>query len=185
MSFFRNRDVTILRALFAAKGNFISRRQLAQAAGVTSNEIERVLNTYVEVGYPIEIHPQRGISLKEPSDIWCAEEIVARCPAQKSGPVWDPLILSKTSSTNDVAREQASRGAKAGFLVAAGRQTKGRGRLGRSWESPSERGLYVSLLLRPSLSIAQAGQLTILSSVANGRCNRSCFVSSAPNQMAQ
>ncbi len=133
---------------------------------MSSSEIELALSTYVDAGYPIEIHPQRGISLKEPSDIWCAEEIVARCPAQKNGPIWDPLILSKTSSTNDVAREQASKGAKAGFLVAAARQTKGRGRLGRSWESPPERGLYVSLLLRPSLSVAQAGQLTILSSVA-------------------
>jgi BirA family biotin operon repressor/biotin-[acetyl-CoA-carboxylase] ligase len=166
MSFFRIRDVLILRALFSAKGDFVSRKGLALAAGISQNELEMGLSAYLEIGYPIEIHPQRGISLKEPPDIWCAEEIIARCPVKKGGIVWDPLLLVETSSTNDVAREQARKGAKAGFVVAAVRQTKGRGRLGRSWESPQKQGLYLSILLRPTLAVAEAGQLTILSSVA-------------------
>ena len=166
MDFLRNRDVTLLRALFSAKGNFVSRQELAQRASISQSELELRLSTYLEAGYPIEIHPQRGISLKEPSDIWCAEEILARCPVRKGGPAWDPLLLVETASTNDVTREQARKGAKAGFLTAASRQTKGRGRMGRSWESLPERGLYVSILLRPNLSMTEAGQLTILSSVA-------------------
>lgn len=165
MSFFRNRDVAILKALFNARGNFISRNELALASGISLNELEMGLNTYLEVGYPLEIHPQRGISLREPPDIWCAEEVLARCPVKKGGIVWDPLLLVETSSTNDVAREQARKGAKVGFVIAAAQQTKGRGRLGRHWESPPERGLYVSILLRPALAVAEAGQLTILSSV--------------------
>ena len=166
MSFFRNRDVLILRMLFNARGNFVSRKELGLASGISQDELELILSTYLEAGYPIEIHPQRGVSLGESPDIWCAEEILARCPAQKNGPAWDPLLLVETFSTNDVAREQARKGAQAGFLVAAGHQTQGRGRLGRSWESPPERGLYVSILLRPELSVKEAGQLTILSSVA-------------------
>jgi BirA family biotin operon repressor/biotin-[acetyl-CoA-carboxylase] ligase len=51
-------------------------------------------------------------------------------------------------------------------VVAASRQTAGRGRLGRNWESPPDRGLYVSILLRPDLPVTEAGQLTILSSLA-------------------
>ncbi len=166
MPFFRNIDVTILRALFSAKEEFISRQELVRAAGISQNELETVLSAYLGAGYPIEIHPQRGIGLREPSDIWCAEEILARCPKQEQMPAWDPLLLVETSSTNDVAREQARKGAKAGFLVAASRQTRGRGRLGRDWESPPERGLYVSIVLCPALSVAEAGRLTILSSVA-------------------
>ena len=73
---------------------------------------------------------------------------------------------SKTASTNDVARDQARKGAKTGFLVAASKQTSGRGRLGRSWDSPAGRGLYVSLVLRPDMEMADAGQLTILTSLA-------------------
>jgi BirA family biotin operon repressor/biotin-[acetyl-CoA-carboxylase] ligase len=83
-----------------------------------------------------------------------------------SVPAWDPVLLTETSSTNDMALKQARKGARSGFLVAASRQTKGRGRLGRSWESPPDRGLYVSILLRPDLPMTEAGKLTILSSVA-------------------
>jgi len=166
MSFFRNRDILLLRALFGAKGEFVSRQELVRMAGISQNELELSLSSYREAGYNFEIHPQRGVSLGEIPDVWCAEEILARCPAVTDGIAWDPLFLVETSSTNDVVREQARKGAKAGFLVAATRQTKGRGRLGRSWESPSDRGLYVSILLRPDLAVAEAGQLTILSSMA-------------------
>ncbi len=63
-------------------------------------------------------------------------------------------------------REQARRGARAGFLAAATRQSRGRGRLGRQWESPAGCGLYTSILLRPDLALPEAGQLTVLASVA-------------------
>ena len=51
--------------------------------------------------------------MQEPPDIWCAEEIVGRCGG--SGPYshqapWDPVLLVKTASTNDVARDQARKG---------------------------------------------------------------------------
>lgn len=166
MTFFRKRDISLLQTLFSAKGEFVSWRVLTQATGISKAEFEAFLSTYREAGYIFEVHPQRGVCLAEPPDVWCAEEILARCPEHKKGPVWDPLLLAETASTNDVARKQARKGAKAGFLVAASRQTKGRGRLGRSWESPAGRGLYVSIVLRPALPMAKAGQLTILSSVA-------------------
>lgn len=118
------------------------------------------------MGYPIEFRPDGRVRLGEPSDTWCAEEILARLPLSSSGLRWNPLFLAETTSTNDVAREQARRGAQAGFLVAATRQTRGRGRLGRAWESPPGQGLYLSMLLRPDWEVTRAGQLTILSSVA-------------------
>jgi BirA family biotin operon repressor/biotin-[acetyl-CoA-carboxylase] ligase len=166
MSLTQQQDAAILGALFAAKGELVSRHDLARVADVKAEELERRLSPYVEAGYPILFHPQGGIGLHEPPDIWCAEEIAGRCPVQGLGPVWRPLLLAETASTNDVAREQGRKGAKAGFVVAASKQTRGRGRLGRSWESKPNGGLYVSILLRPELAMAQAGQLTILSSVA-------------------
>jgi len=53
------------------------------------------------------------------------------------------------SSTNDVAREMALRGAAEGTAVVADEQTAGRGTKGRSWHSPRGKGLYVSVILRP------------------------------------
>jgi len=164
----RQKDSALLGALFSGRGRLITRHDLARAARLSPDDLEQRLAPYIQAGYPIEFHPQGSIGLLEPPDIWCAEEIMGRCPARENGPVpaWDPLLLAETSSTNDVAREQARKGARGGFVVAASRQTAGRGRLGRSWESPPDRGLYVSILLRPDLAMAEVGKLTILSSVA-------------------
>jgi len=59
--------------------------------------------------------------------------------------------LAVTSSTQDVAKDMADRGAPEGSAVIAGRQKSGRGRLGRSWLSP-EGGLATSIVLRPGAS---------------------------------
>lgn len=167
MSSARQQDATLLGELFSARGQFVARRELARAAKVPVGDLERHFAPYIQAGYPIQFHPQRGVGLQETPDIWCAEEIAGRClHSDADAPKWDPLLLAKTSSTNDVAREQGRKGAKGGFLVAASRQTKGRGRLGRDWESPPDRGLYVSILLRPNLPMIEAGRLTILSSIA-------------------
>jgi len=57
---------------------------------------------------------------------------------------------TETSSTNDRAAAMADRGAREGTVVAANAQSAGRGRHGRSWESPPGAGLYVSVVLRPA-----------------------------------
>ena len=55
-------------------------------------------------------------------------------------------------STNNKAKELAENGAPSGTVVVADMQTSGRGRLGRTFESPDNAGLYMSILLRPNLS---------------------------------
>lgn len=57
--------------------------------------------------------------------------------------------LDTCVSTNDEARSRAREGAPAGTVVVAREQTGGRGTKGRSWFSPREAGLYVSVVLRP------------------------------------
>ena len=54
-------------------------------------------------------------------------------------------------------------------------QTRGRGRLGRTWVSPPRSGLYLSVLLRPNLPASTAQSLTFLGAVAMARAlQRSC-----------
>jgi BirA family biotin operon repressor/biotin-[acetyl-CoA-carboxylase] ligase len=162
----RQQEAALLGALFDAPEEWIDLDGLARRAALTPREIAPTLTSYREAGYPVEFHPQGRVRLNAPPDIWCAEEILGRCPVREGSPAWDPLLLAETASTNDVAREQAVRGVPGGFVVAAARQTRGRGRLGRVWESAREVGLYASILLRPELATRDAGQLTILSSVA-------------------
>lgn len=58
------------------------------------------------------------------------------------------FYFHETGSTNDLAAAAADRGDPEGTTFVAGAQTKGRGRLGRSWFSPPGAGLYVSTIVR-------------------------------------
>lgn len=82
-----------------------------------------------------------------------------------------------TGSTNDDARASAREGAAHGHTVLAESQSSGRGRRGRSWHSPEGTNLYLSVLLRPSLDVADAPLLALVTGLAVARaCDR--FVSS-------
>ncbi|MFZ4436863.1 MAG: biotin--[acetyl-CoA-carboxylase] ligase [Syntrophales bacterium] len=69
-------------------------------------------------------------------------------------------------STNRVAMELAQGGAPEGTVVLADRQTAGRGRLQRSWQSPPGCNLYLSIILRPAIPPRDASQITLLTGVA-------------------
>jgi BirA family biotin operon repressor/biotin-[acetyl-CoA-carboxylase] ligase len=58
------------------------------------------------------------------------------------------LHLRETTSTNDRARELATRGASHGTVVTAGLQTAGRGRYGRTWSAPAGSSILLSLIVR-------------------------------------
>jgi len=75
------------------------------------------------------------------------------------------VVLEETSSTNDVAAQWGREGRAEGAVVFAERQTAGRGRMGRRWESAG--GLCFSVLLRPAL--ADWTRLTTWAGVAVAR----------------
>lgn len=65
-------------------------------------------------------------------------------------------------STNTEARRCSKAGAESGLVVTARTQTAGKGRRGRSWESPADENLYFSILLRPTFAPEKAPMLTLL-----------------------
>ena len=69
-------------------------------------------------------------------------------------------------STNTVCKNLAAQGAPSGTAVIARRQTAGRGRLGRRFESPAGKGIYLSLVLRPGLPMTEAQAVTVSAAVA-------------------
>lgn len=76
------------------------------------------------------------------------------------------VYYEQASSTNALAHALARAGCAEGEVVIAESQTGGRGRLGRSWDSPAGKNLYLSLVLRPDMSPPEAAQLTLLAAVA-------------------
>ena len=69
-------------------------------------------------------------------------------------------------STNNYAKTLAQQGAADGTFVIATQQTGGRGRMGRSFFSPTGKGLYLSVILRPKEDAARLMHLTCAAAVA-------------------
>lgn len=93
------------------------------------------------------------------------QEILSHLPKDHS---WRNLIQlhDVLDSTNNHAKKLAQSGAPAGTVVIARRQTAGRGRLGRSFHSPADTGLYLSLILRPEQPADRLMHLTCATAVA-------------------
>ncbi|MCM8801673.1 MAG: biotin--[acetyl-CoA-carboxylase] ligase, partial [Candidatus Omnitrophica bacterium] len=70
------------------------------------------------------------------------------------------------NSTMDIAFDLGLKNTPEGTLFLAEAQTKGRGRLGRTWSSPKYKGIYMSLILKPKIPPYQASLLTLVSAVA-------------------
>ena len=108
-------------------------------------------------GYALEAVSRRGYRLLG-GDPFCAEAV---------GPYPAPVQVYDTlESSNRTAKLLALDGAPHGTLVLTAHQSAGRGRLGRVFESPAGKGVYLSVLLRPAVLAASAQTATIGAAVA-------------------
>ncbi|MEA3359605.1 MAG: biotin--[acetyl-CoA-carboxylase] ligase [Thermodesulfobacteriota bacterium] len=76
------------------------------------------------------------------------------------------LYYQKTESTNTIAKNLATDGAREGTVVITDEQTKGRGRLNRTWLSPANKNILMSVIFRPELEVSKIFSLTMLTSLA-------------------
>lgn len=105
----------------------------------------------------------RGSRLAKPPDAPTPERVLAGLDTA----LFRQLVyLPETGSTNDVVRAEARAGAPEGLVVIADRQTAGRGRRGRAWDSPAGLGLWFSVLLRPTFPARQAPLLALMAAAA-------------------
>lgn len=78
-------------------------------------------------------------------------------------------VYESIDSTNAECTRLKQAGAKHGTVAMAMTQTAGRGRRGRSWDSPAGENLYFSLLLTPDIALDKAPMLTLIMAVATAR----------------
>ena len=71
------------------------------------------------------------------------------------------VVLEEATSTNDVIAQMAGDSPE-GLVVIAEQQTAGRGQYGRRWESAPAKGLWLSVLLRPQIALADSSRITDL-----------------------
>jgi BirA family biotin operon repressor/biotin-[acetyl-CoA-carboxylase] ligase len=84
-------------------------------------------------------------------------------------------FLEVTTSTQDEAKKWVQKGAPHGALVVAEEQTRGRGRLGRSWFSPPGKNLYFTVALKLPTSSPPLSTLSLLAGIAVAEALRSHF----------
>ena len=155
----------LLQALSAAGGAYISGQQLAGQLGVSRAAVHKAAAALTAQGYALEAVSRRGYRLLG-GDPFCAEAV---------GPYPAPVQVYDTlESSNRTAKLLALDGAPHGTLVLTAHQSAGRGRLGRVFESPSGKGVYLSVLLRPAVPAASAQTATIGAAVAVYGRYRSC-----------
>lgn len=144
--------------------DYISGEDLAARVGLSRAAVWKRIQRLKTSGYQIEGSPRRGYRLQPQSDLLLPGEIALNLQTNYfKGPFYHFLSLA---STNDLAKELARQGFPEGTTLVAEGQTGGRGRLGRIWESPAGEGLYVSLILRPSLPPAELPKITLMAAVA-------------------
>jgi BirA family biotin operon repressor/biotin-[acetyl-CoA-carboxylase] ligase len=157
--------------------DYVSGQELCERFGVSRTAVWKAIHSLKEEGYPIEAVPNRGYLLLPPAPEDTAHEIYTESELRsRLNTIWVGQKLTfypSIDSTNAKAKQEAESGAPHGSVIVADRQTAGRGRRGRDWDSPSGKNLYFSLLIRPDFPPDKASMLTLVISLSVTRAIRS------------
>ncbi|OGP14944.1 MAG: biotin--[acetyl-CoA-carboxylase] ligase [Deltaproteobacteria bacterium GWA2_54_12] len=158
----KEQEVEIIRLLKAGSG-YTSGQLLSVSLGVSRTAVWKHITALRNMGYAIEASPSKGYRLREgrPFNGVELQSLLAGRLLGSQVHFFDSL-----DSTNAKAFELARNGAPEGAVVIAETQTKGKGRIGRKWESPAGMNLYLSIILRPKVAPQGAQGLTFVAAVA-------------------
>ena len=128
----------ILKLLRGTDG-YVSGQQISEMTGVSRTAVWKTVRRLQEEGYQVEAVRNRGYRIVDGPDVMTKEELESLMSTRWAGK--NIVYYDVTDSTNLRARQLGDEGAPHGTLAVADRQTAGRGRRGRSWESPSWRAV--------------------------------------------
>lgn len=153
----------LLEILELNRGTFLSGEALAKQMYVSRNAVWKAIKKLREAGYPITAVTNKGYALAMDSDILSAASIAAQSDNADRLHI---RVENCVTSTNTILKEEAAKGAPEGTLLVSLEQTAGRGRMGRTFLSPKQTGIYMSLILRPRMEAKDALMLTTSVAVA-------------------
>ncbi len=159
----------ILR-LLKESDDYVSGQQLCERFQVSRTAVWKVVDQLKKEGYEIEAVPRKGYRLVESPDVLSEAELESLRSTKWAGK--SIFVFKETDSTNIQAKAGGEKGELHGTLYVAESQSAGRGRRGRSWESPAGESIYMSLLLRPEFQPVKAPMLTLVMALAVARALR-------------
>ncbi|MBO5572010.1 MAG: biotin--[acetyl-CoA-carboxylase] ligase [Ruminococcus sp.] len=149
---------TLLNTLAEADGGYISGAAIAEKLGVSRNAVWKTVKALEADGFVIESVTSKGYRLSADSNRISADLIAPLLTTKEIGR--NMQVFSEIGSTNTAAKKLASERVANGTVIIADKQTEGRGRMGRSFESPSGTGIYMSLVLYPKFGLECAPLIT-------------------------
>lgn len=155
---------SVLSLLRAQQGDYLSGETMSRALGISRAGVWKAIEALRQEGYTISSAPNRGYRLESAPDRVREGELTGPLAGCRVGSTL--ACLEVIDSTNTECKRRAMAGAPEGLVVLAEEQTGGRGRLGRSFQSPRGCGLYLSALLRPDLSPMEVVDFTAWVAVA-------------------
>ncbi len=147
------------------KGEWISAGVLGEILEVPVAMVEGVIQAIQAEGYEVDLSPDKGYRLRMSPDLLSPVEVCSGLTSHVFGRE-HYFYYQEIDSTNNRALELASAGYPEGTVVVAEMQTAGKGRRGRSWYSPAEKGIYVSIILRPPLPLHEISRVSLVIAVA-------------------
>ncbi len=163
----------VLNILELNRGKSVSGEILAQTLNVSRNAVWKGINELRQDGYIIEAVTNKGYILSADNDILSAEGIKTHLENEDRN--CHIFVYPTLDSTNTEAKRLAGEGSENKTVVIANEQTAGRGRMGRSFFSPKDTGIYMSVILRPTMNVADSGLVTTAASVAVCRAIRKVY----------
>lgn len=155
---------TLLEILENNMNAYISGQDIASSLNMTRANVWKEIQKLKNLGYSIDSVRNKGYSLTSTNDILEANRITN---AMFKYQVKQVHVFEEIGSTNDYATKLAMDNPHLeSALVVSNTQTSGRGRRGRNFYSPSNSGIYMSILLRPTLSLLETQLFTIAAAVS-------------------
>ena len=151
---------TAILRLLKEDDSYISGQQLCDRFQVSRTAVWKAVEQLKKEGYMIEAVRNKGYRLVDSPDVMSKAEIESMVRTKWAGR--SVIYYDETDSTNIQAKLAGENGSEHGTLVVADRQVAGKGRRGRSWESPKGVCVYMTLLLRPSIAPVKAPMLTLV-----------------------
>lgn len=155
---------TLIKTLAENNGEYISGAALAEQLGVSRNAVWKAVKALEAEGYAIESVTSKGYRMSADNNRISAGFISSKLETESLGR--NIILFDEIDSTNNEAKKIAAAGETHGTVVIADRQTMGKGRMGRSFVSPAGTGVYMSVIIRPDISVESAGLITSAAAVA-------------------
>ena len=144
--------------------DFISGQEISENLGVSRQAVWKSINALKEKGYEIQSVTNRGYRLVSSPDYLNESSLKSLLHNKIIGK--NLIVLDSVDSTNDYLKKLGNEGCENGTVVIAREQTKGKGRLGRTWQTKKDDGIAFSVLLRPNAAPSEVSAITPLAGLA-------------------